>query len=394
MALPVSSFRISLFFLMHIHYHSLFASAGAVYNIVSFGAKADAQTDSSNALQSAWSAACAASAPATVYVPSGTFLVEKANFSRPCTNTNITIQIDGTLLAPSSYTQGQAWLLFYQVGGVSILGGTIDGQGASLWSCKRSNVSNCPDGARSLDISNSHDIEISGLTSVNSELFHMAIDSSRNVRVQGVKISAPGDSPNTDGIHVHQSSGVTILESDIGTGDDCISVGPGVSDLYIEQITCGPGHGISIGSLGWMTLEPGVSNVTVNRTVFTNTTNGLRIKTWARSSDGFVKGVVFENATMQNVRNPILISQNYCPHNLNCPGQTSGVQISDVAYREIQGSSATPVAVQFDCSPTVPCRGIELQNINLAYGGGPAQATCQNAAGNITGFVIPPSCLS
>ncbi|MQM18135.1 hypothetical protein Taro_051119 [Colocasia esculenta] len=393
MALPVSSLPLSLFlFLVHVHYFS--ASAGPVYNIQSFGATDDGETDSSNALLHAWSAACAASAPATLYVPSGTFLVEKANFSRPCTNTNITIQINGTLLAPSNYTHGEAWLLFYQVHGVSILGGTIDGQGASLWSCKRSNVSDCPVGARSLVISNSHEIVISGLTSVNSKLFHIAIGGSQNVRVQRVNISAPGKSPNTDGIHVEGSSNVTILESDIGTGDDCISIGPGASNLYIEKVTCGPGHGISIGSLGWVKLEPGVSNVTVNRTVFTGTTNGLRIKTWARPSDGFVKGVVFESATMQDVHNPILITQNYCPHNLNCPGETSGIQVSDVAYRDIQGSSATKVAVKFDCSPTVPCKGIELLNINITYEGGQAQTSCQNAAGNTTGFVIPPSCLS
>lgn len=66
-----------------------------------------------------------------------------------------------------------------------------------------------------------------------------------------------------------------------------------------------------------------MQNVTVWKTVFTGTQNGLRIKSWARPSNGFVKGVRFIDAVMQNVQNPIIIDQNYCPHNLNCPGQVT-----------------------------------------------------------------------
>lgn len=66
-----------------------------------------------------------------------------------------------------------------------------------------------------------------------------------------------------------------------------------------------------------------MENVTVNTAVFTGTENGLRIKTWGRPSQGFVKGVVFEHAVMQNVQNPIIIDQNYCPGDRGCPDQVS-----------------------------------------------------------------------
>lgn len=74
--------------------------------------------------------------------------------------------------------------------------------------------------------------------------------------------------------------------------------------------------------------------------------------------------------------------------------QSSGVKISQVQYNDIHGSSATPIAVDFDCSPTNPCSGIILQDINLTYGNtAAAQALCNNAGGSTSGIVIPPSCL-
>lgn len=88
------------------------------------------------------------------------------------------------------------------------------------------------------------DAQISGLTSMNSQLMHLVINSCKNVKVSNVKIIAPHDSPNTDGIHVQSSTGVTIKNSVIKTGDDCISIGPGTRNLWMEKIQCGPGHGV------------------------------------------------------------------------------------------------------------------------------------------------------
>ncbi|BAF27984.1 Os11g0249600 [Oryza sativa Japonica Group] len=99
---------------------------------------------------------------------------------------------------------------------------------------------------------------------------------------------------------------------------------------------------------------------------------------------------------MRDVQNPIVVDQNYCPGNVNCPGQSSGVKISDVEYEGITGTSATAVAVRFDCSGSNPCTGIRLRNINLTYDGGggkPARSFCKNAGGSASGVVIPPSCL-
>ncbi|CAL5394743.1 unnamed protein product [Camellia sinensis] len=282
-------------------YESLLASATPTYNVVSLGARGDGKTDSSKAFLSAWDGACGSAYPATIYVPLG-----REN-------------------------------------------GTLDAQGTALWACKASGK-NCPAGATTLEFSNSNNVVVSGLTSLNSQMFHIVINSCNNVKLQGVKVSAAINSPNTDGIHVAGSSGVTILSSKIATGDDCISVGPGTTNLWIESIACSPGHGISIGSLGKDSQESGMQNVPVKTVTFTGTQNGLRIKTWAKPNSGFVRGVLFQHGTMVIVQNPVIIDQNYCPGNTNCPNQVSGVKISNVTYQDIHGTLATEVAVNFACS--------------------------------------------
>jgi len=35
-----------------------------------------------------------------------------------------------------------------------------------------------------------------------------------------------------------------VYDARISTGDDCISIGPGNSHIWIERVACGPGHGI------------------------------------------------------------------------------------------------------------------------------------------------------
>ncbi|XP_022973873.1 polygalacturonase-like [Cucurbita maxima] len=368
---------------------------GITFDIVSLGAKPDGKTDASFVLQTAWTKACGSSTPATIYVPNGTFYVKSGSFNGPCKNNAITISIDGTLVASSDMTvlaNTKAWIWFKNVNGLSISGGVLDGQGTDLWNCKHSKKS-CPDGVTNLQLSNAQNVIISGLSSVNSQMYNFVVNDCQNVKMQGLKVSDPGNSPNTDGIHVVQSSDVTILNSNIATGDDCISIASGASNLWIEGITCGPGHGISIGSLGKEVEENGVKNVTVTSSTLTGTQNGVRIKTWGRPSNGFARDIHFKHIIMNNVNNPIVIDQNYCPHQQNCPGKGSGVKVSEVTYEDIKGTSATEIAINFDCSPTNPCTRLSLKDIKLTYGNQIAQASCKNAQGSASDVVKPSSCL-
>ncbi|KAI3697162.1 hypothetical protein L6452_29969 [Arctium lappa] len=364
------------------------AAAPGLINVVNLGAIADGKTDSARSFQTAWDSACSSASPATIYVPAGRFFLSSGYFQgESCNNKAIEFRIDGTLVAPSDYRKfksaSNVWIKFEKVTGVSIAGGMLDGQGAALWACKASSGS-CPTGATTLGFYNSRNIVIGGLSSINSQKFHIVMDGCQSVNLQGITISAAGNSPNTDGIHIESSSGVTVLNSRIATGDDCISIGPGSSNLWIESINCGPGHGISIGSLGWTAQEAGVQNVTVTKAMFKATENGVRIKTWARESNGFVRGVVFEHLTMVAVENPVIIDQQYCGES-GCPEAVSGVSISDVTYDDIHGTSGTEVGVKLDCSKERPCSGIKMEDVNLSYNNRPAQAYCINAVGSTSG---------
>ncbi|KAJ0035152.1 hypothetical protein Pint_26301 [Pistacia integerrima] len=393
-----TSYNLLLLLLVSLNLVFFFPSCSASsssFNVVSFGAKADGKSDSTKAFLAAWAKACGSAAAATVYVPKGRFLLRSAVFSGKCKSSKITIRIDGTLVAPSDYNvigKSGNWLFFQHVNGITINGGILDGQGTGLWACKNSGKS-CPGGATSISFSNSNNIVINGLTSLNSQLYHIVFNGCNNVKMQGVRISASGKSPNTDGIHIQLSTGVSIYNTRIATGDDCVSVGPGTTNLLIENVQCGPGHGISIGSLGKDLKEPGVQNVTVKTATFTGTQNGLRIKSWGRQSSGFARNILFQHAVMTNVQNPIIVDQNYCPDNINCPGKVSGVKISDVTYQDVHGTSATAVAVKFDCSSKYPCSRIRMENVRLTYKNQPASASCSNADGTASGLVQPTSCL-
>ncbi|PIN25962.1 Polygalacturonase [Handroanthus impetiginosus] len=368
----------------------------AAYNVVSYGARGDGKTDSTAALLRTWRAACNSATPASVSIPQGTFLVRSISFTGPCRN-RIHFEISGTIVAPDNYNvigNSEFWILFYRVSRLTVIGGTIDAKGSNLWSCRRGRYNSCPFGARSISFQSCSNILVYGLKSFNSQRVHIGINQSSNINLQNLRITAPSGSPNTDGIHIESSRGVTITSSTIRTGDDCISVGPGAMNIWMEHIGCGPGHGISVGSLGNSYNEQGVQNVTVTNSVFTKTQNGVRVKSWARPGGGYAKNLVFRNLFMRNVGNPIIIDQEYCPDN-QCPHQSSGVKVSQVTYRNIKGTSSTQAAITFRCSSTNPCSGIKLQDIRLTYINtlrSPTLAYCQNAQVSRSGSVFPRSC--
>lgn len=73
--------------------------------------------------------------------------------------------------------------------------------------------------------------------------------------------------------------------------------------------------------------------------------------------------------------------------------EKSLVEVSNVKFSDINGTSACPIAVSIECSESKPCQGIELNNINLSLSdGGETTSLCANANITYSGTQNPPPC--
>ncbi|XP_021742796.1 probable polygalacturonase At1g80170 isoform X2 [Chenopodium quinoa] len=370
-------------------------------NVDSFGANGDGNSDDTQAFVSAWKQACS-SQKAVLLVPEGRrYLVNATKFEGPCAG-RLVIQVDGTIVAPGEPKDwdpkfSRTWLNFHNLTSVIFQGkGVIDGSGSKWWSasCKKNKTNPCKGAPTALTIDSSSAIRVKGLTIQNSQQMHFVIARSNSVRVSNVLVSSPEDSPNTDGIHITESTNVALLDCKIGTGDDCVSIVNASSAIKMKKIYCGPGHGISIGSLGKDNSTGIVTKVVLSGAFIKGASNGLRIKTWQGGS-GYVKAIRFENVMMEDVANPIIIDQFYCDSPNPCGNQSTAVQISQVMYRNITGTTKSKQAMKFACSDTVPCKNIVLTNIDLHRTEGTTETYCNSVTGFGFGTINPPAdCLT
>ncbi|CAO2179592.1 unnamed protein product [Urochloa humidicola] len=375
---------------------ALLASTTAtnLFNVKNYGSKGNDVIDDTKPMMSAWKAACAAAGAVTLVVPAGTYYIGPVQFHGPCKASTLTFQLQGMLKAATDLKQfNNDWIEFGWVNGLTVTGGVIDGQGASSWPFNKCpSRKNCKVLPTSVLFVNNQNTVVKDLTSVNPKFFHIALLGTKNIRISRLKISASSTSPNTDGIHIERSAGVSITDTHIATGDDCISIGQGNDNVEIARVQCGPGHGMSVGSLGRYAGEGDVTRVHVRDMTFMGTMNGVRIKTWENSpSKSNAAHMVFENLIMNDVQNSIIIDQKYCPY-YNCEHKyASGVTIKNITFKNVKGTSTTPVAVMLRCG--VPCQGLVLQDVNLKYKGqGTTSAKCENAKAKYVGVQLPKPC--
>ncbi|XP_073009210.1 polygalacturonase At1g48100-like [Typha latifolia] len=375
-----------------------------VFNVRDFGALGNGNSDDTQAFRAAWKTACAVES-AVLLVPDGVFMVTSTIFSGPCQR-GLVFQVDGVLMPPDgpdcwpASDSRRQWIVFYRADGMTLRGeGTIEGNGEEWWNlpCKPHrgpNGSTLPgpcDSPALIRFFMSYNVTVKDLRIENSPQFHIKFDGCEGVHIEGLSINSPAFSPNTDGIHIENTKSVAIYNSVIRNGDDCISIGPGCSHAIIENVTCGPGHGISIGSLGVHNSQACVSNITVRNARIKNSDNGVRIKTW-QGGTGSVSSISFENILMDNVRNCIMIDQYYCLSK-QCMNQTSAVYVSDVSYTNIKGTyDVKSPPIHFACSDTIACTDITMSEVELLPFEGEMvdDPFCWNAYGVLQTLTIPP----
>ncbi|XP_072994092.1 polygalacturonase At1g48100-like [Typha latifolia] len=362
--------------------------AAAVFDVVDYGAQGDGVTDDTKAFQAAWAAACKVEA-STVLVPAEyEFLVGPISFSGPNCQPNIVFQLEGTIIAPTNAKAWGSgllqWLEFTKLRGITIQGsGIIEGRGSVWWTYYDydyesdifSDIDSDVDPVNAelsgnmphikptaLRFYGSYNVTVTGITIQNSPQCHLKFDNCEAVAVHYMNVSSPGNSLNTDGIHLQNSRDVNIHHTNLACGDDCISIQTGCTNINIHNVNCGPGHGISIGGLGRDNTKACVSNITVRDINIHNTMTGVRIKTWQGGS-GSVQSVRFSNIKVSEVQTPIIIDQFYCDRS-SCKNQTSAVALAGIAYENIRGTF-TVKPVHLACSDSSPCSDITLTQVEL-----------------------------
>ena len=199
-------------------------------------------------------------------------------------------------------------------------GGVIDGQGGhvvdgkqeSWWQLarraqKEQASQNVP---RLVQLRRSRNFTMYGITLRNSPNFNVAMTKVDGFTAWGVRIDAPADARNTDGIDPGSSRNVTIAHSFLRTGDDSIAIkankdGPteNVSILHNHFYN---GHGMSIGS----ETAGGVHHVLVEDLTMEGSVSGLRIKSDI-SRGGVVSDIAYRDVCLRDVRKPIEIDTHY-----------------------------------------------------------------------------------
>uniref|UniRef100_A0A7N1A6Q3 Polygalacturonase n=1 Tax=Kalanchoe fedtschenkoi TaxID=63787 RepID=A0A7N1A6Q3_KALFE len=420
-------------------------SRGGITNVMSHGAKGDGVTDDAQAFQSAWEVVCKGGGTLLIPEVEESFLLNPTTFSGPCKARTVTVKVEGNVDAPTSkkgWTDENCrrWITIKEVNNLVIEGyGSFNGHGEKWWNMEKGHDLEAKDGEDDSDLEkqikkehkkkkhygdNDDDddekghitcggrgqvptnlaffgcnhLRINYITSLHSPKNHFSISQCNDVEISNIKIKAPYNSPNTDGIDISHTVGVIIKDSHIATGDDCVELNTRSSDVNITNVDCGPGHGISIGSFKRKGAD--VQNVYVRECNFTGTKNGARIKTFSQSVGGYVRSITFEQITLKSVKHPIIINQDY--QALATAGRGSdeqgggGVKISDVKFIGFEGTCSSKDAIVLNCSSRGSgCTDIELRNIKIRGESGKesVRATCRNAHGYADSTTPKVTCL-
>ena len=222
-------------------------------------------------------------------------------------------------------------------------GHLIDGKPESWWQIarraqKEKARQNVP---RLIEVNRSQDFTMHRITLRNSPNFHVTLNRVDGFTAWGVRIDTPHDARNTDGIDPISSRNVTIAHSFIRTGDDNVAIKAGnngpTENISILHNHFYSGHGMSIGS----ETNGGVRNVLVEDLDMDGTTSGLRIKS-NDTRGGEVRGIVYRNVCLRNVKAPIFIGTHYEPQ----PPGTLIPSYSGITMERVHSVTAGKVLLQ------------------------------------------------
>ena len=240
---------------------------------------------------------------------------------------------------------------------------------------------------RVIFLNHTEGVTLHGITVKNGPSWHIHPFYSHDFLMLDCFVTAPKDSPNTDGIDPESCDGVDIIGCKFSVGDDCVAVKSGKIDMARKYRTPASrhnirnclmefGHGaVTLGS----ELSAGIRNLSVTRCYFYATDRGLRIKTRrGRGKDSVIDSVLFQNIRMEKVLTPIVINMWYnccdpdryseyvwCRDPLPVDDRTP--HMGSFAFRDMECTGAEVAACYIDGLPESPIASVELERISVAF---------------------------
>jgi polygalacturonase len=405
---------------------------------LTYGAVGDGLTDNTVAIQTAIDT-CAANGGGVVALNSGSFLTGPFTLK-----SHITLQVNAgaTILGTTDqsryvpayigtpYRPNQALISAADATDVAISGnGTIDGQGGvtppgagakSWYDLARSATfpyASFPFAPSSnglprpwlVEFWNSRYVTVQGVHLQNSPMWGLALRYVTEATINGITVTAPSNSPNTDGIDVVSSNVVVIINVNIAGGDDDVAIKSGLPPIYqdpatpmpqaatqnvkVSNATFASGHGISVGS----EAINGAHDIYLANIGMSGTTNGFRIKT-GRDRGSQIHDIIVQNVTMTNVTQPIVLNSYYpassppaCCTDPPQPITSTTPFVSNISITNLTATGATNNSFIVGL-PESPILNVTLNNVHITQSSSSVKPMdLRYMTGNFSNVTVSPT---
>lgn len=173
---------------------------------------------------------------------------------------------------------------------------------------------------RMIFLNHCNDVTFQGITVRRSPSWNVHPYFSDHLGFYQLMISAPSNSPNTDGFDPESCAHVQVCGVHFSVGDDCIAIKSGkiymgqrykksCYDLEIAHCLMENGHGgVTIGS----EMAGGVHDVRIHHCKMVHTDRGLRVKTRrGRGKQGRIDNICMDHVIMDQVLVPVAVNSMY-----------------------------------------------------------------------------------
>ena len=329
----------------------------------------------------------------TIIIPAGqTFMIRSPLNFRDCNGCDF--QIEGTLKVSDDLAYWEGRTGFFMVQNAtkatfhSVTGtGLIDGSGQKYWDYFATNSTYRR--PYLLYLGNASDVIFTKLNVINAPFwFFFITDGSTNVKFSELVITAKTTSKNrpanTDGFDTGECSYVTITNTHVTNGDDCVSFKSGSNYVTVDNITCVGSHGLSVGSLGGQAGKPSiVSNIYASNAKMIDSSFALRIKFYPGGpSHGtvLVSNVTYKDITVDNCEYAFLVDNCYESTSEQCKQYPSAAKLYDVYLINVTGKTSTthdPVVAKIAGPPNGTC-DITFKQWDIVAPSGKSTVLCSN----------------